>query len=376
MAAPLQYSLLLLPFLCLFLALAFSSGEADPKVPAIFIFGDSSADVGNNKYLSGDQNNSNNFLPYGIDYPSENASNPTGRYSNGYNGADVLAQVMGFIESPPPFLSLEIDQITHRIKNITQAKNGINFASGGSTLLYYGSSDSNKSISMAEQMGYFRQFRTQLNETMTSQQIDQLFSKSLFLISIGGNDIGVYLAATAHGVEIELQKFISSFIVKYGDYLKDLYLLGGRKFGIVNVAPAGCIPVVKDLLNFTAGGCSNIVNAVSFACNYALKVLMNNLSSTLTGMKYSIGNSYAVFMKIIDNPGAFGFNDTKNPCCGSVENGCKPNSTFCPDRRRYVFWDGVHPTEATTQVFGHLVYNGSTEYASPINFKELVEDDN
>ncbi|KAH7690170.1 GDSL lipase/esterase protein [Dioscorea alata] len=334
MAAPLQYSLLLLPFLCLFLALAFSSGEADRKVPAIFIFGDSSADVGNNKYLSGGKNITNNFLPYGIDYPSTNGRNATGRYSNGYNGADVLAHKhtnhKPKYRSPPPYLSLKIDNHTKEI-NITQAKkNGINFASGGSTLLW----ESNCSvISMTQQMEDFRNFWLQLNETMSSQQIDQLLSKSLFFISIGDNDIGAFLHEAFPNYDIKFPSFISNLTATYGNHLKDLYKLGGRKFGIANFVPIGYIPKVKE------------------RCNHELEVLMNNLSSTLPGMKYSIGSSYDVFMKIIDNPGAL-------------------------DRRQYLFWDDVHPTEATTRVFGDLVYNGSTEYASPINFKELAEDDN
>lgn len=53
-------------------------------VPAVYVFGDSTVDVGNNQYLSG---NSALQLPYGIDFPH---SRPTGRFSNGYNVADFV----------------------------------------------------------------------------------------------------------------------------------------------------------------------------------------------------------------------------------------------------------------------------------------------
>jgi len=55
-------------------------------VPAVYVFGDSTVDVGNNQYLPG---NAALQLPYGIDFPH---SRPTGRFSNGYNVADFVGQ--------------------------------------------------------------------------------------------------------------------------------------------------------------------------------------------------------------------------------------------------------------------------------------------
>ena len=56
------------------------------KVPAIFIFGDSTADVGTNNFLPL-SNFKANFPHNGIDFPQ---SIPTGRFSNGLNSADFL----------------------------------------------------------------------------------------------------------------------------------------------------------------------------------------------------------------------------------------------------------------------------------------------
>jgi len=61
-------------------------GEEVHLVPALYVFGDSTVDVGNNQYLPG---NSALQLPYGIDFPH---SRPTGRFSNGYNVADFVGQ--------------------------------------------------------------------------------------------------------------------------------------------------------------------------------------------------------------------------------------------------------------------------------------------
>ena len=60
--------------------------HSQPSVPALYIFGDSSADVGTNHYLP-DCRARADVLPNGIDFPQ---SKPTGRFSNGYNTIDSL----------------------------------------------------------------------------------------------------------------------------------------------------------------------------------------------------------------------------------------------------------------------------------------------
>ena len=59
-----------------------------PLVPAMFVFGDSLVDVGNNNRLERcDVSCKANHPPYGVDHPCHS---PTGRFSNGYNLADQL----------------------------------------------------------------------------------------------------------------------------------------------------------------------------------------------------------------------------------------------------------------------------------------------
>lgn len=54
-------------------------------VPAIFVFGDSTADVGTNNYIESMARA--DFPYYGIDFPFSKA---TGRFSNGYNTIDEI----------------------------------------------------------------------------------------------------------------------------------------------------------------------------------------------------------------------------------------------------------------------------------------------
>lgn len=81
-------------------ALALGVVASDTKVPAIFIFGDSTVDVGTNNYLKLSLAKANKPY-YGIDYPF---SRPTGRFSNGYNTADLIGTTLhcttAYIYSP------------------------------------------------------------------------------------------------------------------------------------------------------------------------------------------------------------------------------------------------------------------------------------
>ncbi|RRT71803.1 hypothetical protein GW17_00051440 [Ensete ventricosum] len=67
-------------------AAASAVSAAVPKVPAVYVFGDSTADVGNNNYLPGKDAKAD-FPHYGVDFPHQT---PTGRFSNGYNAIDFL----------------------------------------------------------------------------------------------------------------------------------------------------------------------------------------------------------------------------------------------------------------------------------------------
>lgn len=56
------------------------------KVPAVFVFGDSLVDVGNNNYLKLSLAKAD-FPHNGVDFPTKK---PTGRFTNGKNAADFL----------------------------------------------------------------------------------------------------------------------------------------------------------------------------------------------------------------------------------------------------------------------------------------------
>ena len=73
---------------CRLVIMAFMAVATAASVPAVYVFGDSLADVGNNNHLltvlKAD------FSHNGMDYPGGVA---TGRFSNGKNSADFLGEL-------------------------------------------------------------------------------------------------------------------------------------------------------------------------------------------------------------------------------------------------------------------------------------------
>ncbi|XP_043724033.1 GDSL esterase/lipase 7-like [Telopea speciosissima] len=106
--------------LCLLLHL-FQAKCSSPLAPALYIFGDSLSDSGNNNFLVTVAKVK--YDPYGIDFPE----GPTGRFTNGNTCVDFLAQFLG-LPLAPPYLGLSVTQ-----KNNTTT--GINFASGSAGIL-------------------------------------------------------------------------------------------------------------------------------------------------------------------------------------------------------------------------------------------------
>jgi hypothetical protein len=71
-----------------------------------------------------------------------------------------------------------------------------------------------------------------------------------------------------------------------------------------------------------------------------------------------------------------GFVDVKAACCGigelNAELPCLPSANICTNRQDHIFWDSVHPTEAVTRIIVDRLYNGPSQYTSPVSMKELL----
>ncbi|CAN1339809.1 GDSL esterase/lipase At5g55050 [Linum perenne] len=149
-------------------------------VPAVYVFGDSLVDVGNNNYLRVSLAKAD-FPHNGIDFPNKK---PTGRFCNGKNAADWLAEKLG-LPTSPPYLSV-------KTKNQSSFVAGISFASGGAGIFNGTDQLLRQSITFTRQVDYYQSVYQTLIQQMGSLEAQTHISKSIFAIVIGSNDIFGY----------------------------------------------------------------------------------------------------------------------------------------------------------------------------------------
>ncbi|CAN6268891.1 unnamed protein product [Urochloa humidicola] len=362
---------LALVIVCSVLVLAPHGAAANskkPLVPAMFVFGDSLLDVGNNNHLPNCNINClANYPRYGIDLPCHK---PAGRFSNGYNLADQLAQMLGFAESPPPFLPLSLSNASV----FRRMSAGINFASGGSGLLpTTGPQVCGQVFPMTEQVGNF----TSLVARMYGIE-DQVISKSLIFISAGSNDLFEYadFAVTHPNISRNDTEFLQRLIASYTGYLKDLYAAGATKFSVLSPSLVGCCPyqmkVAKNYSDVDQYGCLGLANNLSRQLYPMIASMLEDLTLELPGINYSLGDGIRMGEYV------FGNNNFKldHACCGAGDFGetlCNSTVPLCQNRSSYFFWDRFHPTDAASQITATGLFSDTSgHFVHPINVQQLV----
>ncbi|KAF5179333.1 GDSL esterase/lipase [Thalictrum thalictroides] len=331
-------------------------------VPAVFIFGDSTVDVGTNNHFNIPKEAKANYPPNGIDYPGSKA---TGRFSNGYNIADFLSQLMGFRKSPPPFLDL-LDRSTLRLPN--DIIHGANFASGAAEVLDHAGGFADQVFFLTKQIQQFATVRGNLTAILGPEATDRLLSKSIYFLSIGSNDIlGFYLLNGTFNQE----KFVATLADAYENHLRILYSNGARKFGIISVSAIGCVPAQR-IYNDT--DCVEDLNKFSQIFHLKMVTMLARLGSELKEMKYSLGNMYEMAIYFLTNAYRYNFTELASPCCGNDLIPCIIKFGLCPNRDEYLFWDWMHPTQAAAKLAAQTLYDEDPKFVTPIGLKKLAED--
>ncbi|XP_071696473.1 GDSL esterase/lipase At5g55050-like [Rutidosis leptorrhynchoides] len=331
-------------------------------VPALYMLGASLVDVGNNNYLPLSLAKAN-FPHNGVDYPDAKF---TGRFSNGQNTADFIAKKIG-LQTSLPYLSFT--------PGATLPLTGVSFASGGSGILNETGQKYVQYISLARQVDYFAMVHDKLVLHLGPSESEIHLSKSIFAIFIGGNDLLDYFSAGSTLPNFYTpQQYIDRMLSTYKGLLKTLYGLGARKIVVAGAAAIGCYPVQRK--TNTTGECVVEPNYWSSKYNDGLKIMLQELKSQSSGLSFAYFDLYGA-MVMFNTPNNNGFTNINEACCGlgnlNADAPCIPTSSYCANRKDYVFWDLIHPTEGVASIFADIIYDGTHEYMVPVNLKQLVD---
>ncbi|MED6139898.1 hypothetical protein PIB30_088287 [Stylosanthes scabra] len=338
---------------------------------ALFVFGDSLFDNGNNNYINTTTFLRSNFPPYGETF----FKYPSGRFSDGRVISDFIA---GYAKLPliPPYLH---PGFTH-----DQYIYGVNFASAGAGALV----ETNKGavVDLKTQSFYFGQVSKQLRQELGEEEAKKFLSKAVYIFSIGGNDYAApfYNAnSSTAAIPYPQQQFVDFVIGNISSVIKDVYNEGGRKFGFLNVYPLGYIPLLRILVagNSIEDCLQQEATVLARLQNNDLPKTLQKLEKELSGFKYSVTDNYAAFLDLIQNPSKYGLKVGSKACYGGSGyggdyscGGKRGIETYelCSNPNEYVFFDAAHPTDNTAHHISHIMWMGHPKL-SHYNLKQLFE---
>jgi len=161
---------------------------------------------------------------------------------------------------------------------------------------------------------------------------------ALHVLFLGGNDLRDALAALeADPSGAASAAILGEALASLGDAVVALVSAGARDFLIANAPDIGQVPAVRLQGPLAQAGGS----LLSLQFNQGLAALLDGLEATLP-VRIRRLDVAALFAAIIADPAAFGLRDVENSC---ITPGVRAHAV-CRHPRRYLFWDGVHPTRA------------------------------
>ncbi|KAK9167229.1 hypothetical protein Scep_002420 [Stephania cephalantha] len=311
-----------------------ASGLKPCDFPAIFNFGDSNSDTGG---LSAA------FTPPPPPYGDTFFKRPSGRFSDGRLTIDFIAEGLGI-----PYLHAYLDAVAPNFST------GANFATAASTIVPLPDVLPLGGYSPFSLNVQYSQFIRLKNHSIIINQLggffkgllpkEEFYSRALYTIDIGQNDIGAGLSESKSMQEI--RDSIPMIISNFSANVKSLYEEGGRSLWIHNTGPIGCLPytfvpfpVASSQID--SAGCAIPYNDVSQYFNQKLKEAVVQLRKDLPLAAITYVDLYSI------------------KCGGTGEiNDTKVFVGSCQDPSKRINWDGVHYTEAANKWIYDQLVNG------------------
>ncbi|XP_057523995.1 GDSL esterase/lipase At2g40250 [Amaranthus tricolor] len=346
-----------LMFLLLLLFITSSSTAASvlPPISAIYVFGDSTVDPGNNDYLPTAFFQANH-RPYGEDFPGHI---PTGRFTDGLIAPDFMAQLLGLKQFIPPYLNRSVSD--------RDLLTGVSFASAGSGLDDL-TIDFSHALDLTDQVTYFSEAIKRMENSAGQEITNRTVENAMFLISVGSNDMLINYYDLPTRALLNSPSAYSDFLLsRLKPIIQSLYTLGARRFVVAGFPPLGCLPIQVSVGSIIPNPhwlqrvCVDQQNSDAEIYNAKLQSLLNLLQSQNPHARFAYADIYTPLLDMINHPQSYGFERTLEGCCGTgiLESGslCNTMVVTCSNPSTYIFWDSIHPTQAAYKVYANALNN-------------------
>ncbi|XP_047045964.1 GDSL esterase/lipase EXL1-like [Lolium rigidum] len=254
--------LLLLPVALLPCAHGAPADTGKIKISAVFVFGDSIVDPGNNNNRLTEAKA--DFPPYGQDFPGGVA---TGRFSNGKVPGDMFASGFGIKKLLPPYIGDDLQ--------LSDLLTGVVFASGGSGYDPLTSIPA-AATSSTGQLELFLEYKERLKSLVGEEETARVISEGIYFTVMGANDLANnYFLLPLRRHQYDLPSYINFLVSSAVNFTMKLNEMGARRIGFIGIPPVGCCPSQRILgsrecFKEVAEGCcgSTVLNAAIFIKNH------------------------------------------------------------------------------------------------------------
>ena len=282
-----------------------------PSFTAVYLFGDSLSDGGNNNLvfggLTGPNPTSNTFIG-SLPYAAAPGNRPT--YSNGPVWFNSFAAGLGLASFAQPSLA-----------------GGGNYAFGGARTTIDGGG-----VPPFIPAPFPASVRTQLNGHLATTPVS---SSALYILAGGGNDVRDTIdavAANPANIVALTTAGATAHATATAQMVGTLRAAGASNIVVWNLPDVGRSPAALAAGPQAAGAASFVSSAYNSA-----------LSTALAGSGAQIFDIFGLVGSYAANPAAFGFTNV-TLACGFAGNGC--------DAATALFWDGIHPTAYAQSLLG------------------------
>lgn len=335
---------------------------------ALFIFGDSFLDAGNNNYINTTALDQANFWPYGETY----FNFPTGRFSDGRLISDFIAEYAN-LPLVPPYLQ----------PGINQYYGGVNFASGGAGALV--ETFEGSVIPFKTQGRNFKKVTAWLRHKLGSSEAKLLLSKAVYMFSIGTNDyLSPFLTDSLVLNSYSHSEYVGIVVGNFTSIIKEIYKRGARKFVFMTLPPLGCLPGTKIIQSKGNGKCLQELSDLANLHNRVLSVVLLQLEKRLKDFKFALYDFNTDLTQMINHPLKYGLKEGKIACCGSGPlrgvyscGGKRGEKHFelCDKPNEYLFWDSYHLTESAYKILADRMwgYTNNSYNIGPYTIRDLFQ---
>ncbi len=271
--------------------------QAAVDYSAMYVFGDSLSDVGND------------LLATGGALPAPPYVN--GAFTNGPNWVEDLSASLG-LGSVTPSLA-----------------GGNDYAFGGATTGYTATLSQPSTVpSLTDQV---TDFTSQLGGSKAP-------SSALYSVWIGSNDL---INIISYNITNPASAVAGAAQTEATD-IATLASVGARDFLVPLVGDLGQTPLLTDLV----AAASAAGTALALAYDADLKSDLLSLAAT-PGINLSLVDTFSLIDAAVSNPSAFGFTDVTDPCYNGPTTG---GGSVCATPNQYLFWDTLHPSAAAQAI--------------------------